>query len=404
MFGKSLEQRLTEYFEAGIKPVKHRMLGVESEHFILEGDTLRAVSYYGEGGVEQILLRHMAAWPDARPIGGEELLGFSTENFTVTLEPAAQYEVSMAAREAVEEIGGIYRSFRDSLKSILDEYGYVLYSTGCQPVSAVSDLKLIPKKRYDYMDRYFREKGTRGIEMMRGSASTQVSIDYFSEEDFRKKIQAAYLLTPFFEFLSANSFSFQGDRGIERMKRVDIWRNTDPGRCGIPEGLFSPDYGFGDYARWLCDIPLILKQKGSEITWIGSGTARQVYEGEDTDEEDLAHIASMAFPDVRLKQFLEIRGADSLPEERMLSYAALVKGLIYSDEMLDMCQDFIRSENIDRSDVLEAQDSLVKEGWEGRVYGYTVRKAVDNLLNGATDSLPEEERAYLAAFSGQEDR
>lgn len=396
---QTLKRRLTDFFSSGIKKERKKMLGLEIEHFILQKETGKAVSYSQKNGICDILQKHMSLYPSAIPVTENNyLLGFKTDDFSISLEPAGQYEISIVAKEKIDDIYKIYKNFRNKLCPILDELGYFLCSAGCQPVSEISDLKFIPKERYRIMSEYFQKKGTRGIEMMLKTAATQVSIDYFSEQDFRKKIQASYLLTPLFQLISETVSEFDTYKNNNHLRRADIWRNTDTDRCGFVPKVFCEKYGFETYANYLCSTPLILKQKGHITVPTDDKTIEQIYTDCLADEQDLFHIMSMVFPDVRLKKYLEIRVADSMPQKQISAYLALIKGLLYCDEILEFCQAFIKKYRISEKDVLNTQKSLMKNGWNGKIYGFSAVRVAKKIILAAQKNLDEQERKYLVPF------
>lgn len=180
-------------------------LGIEMEHFIIDRVSQRAVPYSGEKGVKEILYRLMARYPDAQVLPDDDFFGFAVPDFTVTLEPAAQLEISIAPMVSIRQITDVYRSFLQQLDSVLAPFGYAALSVGCHPTASVAELEQIPKKRYDLMSAHFQKTGTGGMEMMRGSASLQVSIDYSSQDDFRRKLQAAYYYGPVLKLLCDNA-------------------------------------------------------------------------------------------------------------------------------------------------------------------------------------------------------
>ena len=392
------KESLVRYFAQGAKDSKTAHLGAEVEHFILDSRTRTAVPYSGDKGIRQVLTRLMQSWPEAEILPDNDFFGFQVPEFTITLEPASQLEISIAPSESVSWIGNVYRSFLLRLEEVLSKFGYTAVHAGCQPTQRVSDLELIPKKRYDLMNRHFQSTGTGGMEMMRGTASLQVSIDYQSEEDFRRKIQAAYYYGPVLKLLCDNAASFQGVPLKTHLKRTDIWRRTDPARCGILPGIFSPSYGFEDYAAFLGTIPPIFLKAGQEVLPTGERTVAELYEGKSLREEELTHILSMAFPDVRLKQYLEIRFADSVPSPYMEAYCALIKGSLYSGEGLSHAQEQIRSRQISEEMLRETEDDLMQNGFDGSVFGQPCREAAAHLLQLAKENLPEEEKAFLDPF------
>ena len=425
---EKLTEIFTAYIRSGIKMSGDKSLGVEVEHFVLDDKTLESVPYSGEGGVKESVEKLMSLYPGAEAIVGEDFLGFTAKEFNVTLEPAAQIEISIIQSDDIELIGNIYRDFYDKLTGILKPLGQHLCTVGCQPVSHVDDLELIPKGRYRLMDAHFKKTGTGGREMMRGTASTQVSVDYTGEEDFRRKLQAAYYYMPLIKLVSDRVEAFQRDKVNVRLKRTDIWNRTDPARCGVLPGVFKPDYGFKDYAEYLCSVPLIfLPEEGGE-RYTEFDTAPDLFEAPDhlqKESEELCgadncppnntlqkssserservrltreyteHVFSMPFPDVRVKRYLEIRGADAMPAEGVMFLCALVKGLMYSEEVLDYVQECIKEKRLDENSVKETEASLMQMGWEGRIYGISAREFLSDTLKRCEKNLSEEERKMI---------
>lgn len=254
-----IRDALVQYFQNSIKTHGEKYIGVEVEHFIIESAGGKPVSYYGEAGIESILREHTRFIEADLFSENGHLLGFAAKDHTITLEPAGQYEISISPCKDIHGIQEVYQSFLHTITPLLKRHGYVLCSTGYLPEAGCGKTGMIPKERYRLMERYFREIGTDGSEMMFCTASTQISVDYFSENDFRRKLQVAYLLTPLFELLSSNIYRSETSSDVRYLKRAAVWRNTDPARCGIPGQIFSGNYGFGDYAEYLCRTPLILE-------------------------------------------------------------------------------------------------------------------------------------------------
>ena len=389
---------LTEYFRQGMKKDCRSRLGVEVEHFIVDPFRQAAVPYSGDRGVRQILTRLMERYPGAMVLQDDDFFGFSVPEFTVTLEPAAQIEISIAPSESVRRIGEIYSNFYDQLDSVLAGFGYTAVNAGCQPYTRVADLEMIPKKRYDLMNAWFRTSGTGGMEMMRGTASLQVSIDYASEEDFRNKIRAAYFYSPVLKMLCDNSIAFQGQSLEMNLKRTDIWRRTDPARCGLQPEVFSGSCTFADYADFIGRMPPIFLKRDGQVLPTGSRTVAELYQGRQLQEDEIIHVLSMAFPDVRLKQFLELRFADSVPLPFVKAYAALVKGLLYSEAGIASAAERIRDLRISEDTIRQAEDSLMAEGWGAKVYGRPASDLAEDCLQLAERQLPDEEKIFLEPF------
>ncbi len=387
---------LLQYFEAGEKGVNEKRLGVELEHFVVDQRTKEAVPYAGKNGIRDVLTELAAQYPGAqRILLDHEFLGFYVPEFSITLEPAAQLEISIIQESSIRSVGEIYRDFSARLNAVLDRFGYMACRVGCQPVSKVEELELIPKHRYEWMNDHFRTSGTGGMEMMRGTASTQVSIDYDSEGDFRRKLQAAYYYGPMLKLFMDNAPTYRGKPAGMHLKRTDIWRRTDPLRCGILPGVFDKDYGFENYADFLGQMPPIFLKHGEDVELTGNRTVAELFRDRDMDEEMVMHVLSMAFPDVRLKQYLEIRFADSAPLPFVLGYCALLKGLLYSGSGLEYAGEKIRSGKLTEQDILKGEDALMVRGWEAEVYGVPAVRQAESLLALACEQLPQEERAFL---------
>ena len=217
---------------------------------------------------------------------------------------------------------------------------------------------------------------------MRGTGSVQVAVDYHSEEDFRKKIQAAYVMMPVFKLLMDNTPHFEGRDNRQMLKRTEIWNNVDPDRSGIIPDVLKEDYGFRDYALYLWNAtPIFLPLDGK-------------------DEPMIEHIISMFFPDVRLKQYIEIRGADSAEPARTFAYAALLKGLLYDEAFTEGIQRFICERHLQIADIKAAEASLMDKGWQGEIYSMPASAIVRDALEYGRRSLCMEEKSDLDPFFG----
>jgi len=386
IYDKNVEL-LVNYFNSGCK--KEQLLGVELEHFVVERGTQRAVPY--ENGVEIILQRLQPLIGEAiystpsrlrddipTTVQSEErgyvpMIGISCPDYEITLEPAAQLEISIKPLASIDEIGKIYASFIEVISPILLDMSCELFCAGVPPVSTEGFLPLIPKKRYELMDEYFKTTGTCGINMMRGTAAAQVNIDFESEADFIKKFRVANILSPLFAFMCDTT---------GKMERTHIWNNVDPARAMVKNALNSENFGFADYAKYIMGLPPIfiyeaVKASGrhSHNTPVGEMEQRstsdkpvcEIFAGRLLTDEDIEHVTTMAFPDVRLKNRMEIRVADSMPIEKTLDFAALIQRIFYDNAVLDkFYRDLIK---IKSHHILEAKAALIKHGENAAVYG-----------------------------------
>lgn len=392
---------LTDIMKSGIKHTSVRTLGLEAEHIIVYSDTKEAVPFEGYYGVSYILNELSSFYPDCSIEKGEPVLSFTTDKFTITLEPAAQLEISVSPREDVSLIEKIYDNFYENLDKIMKNLGYECASIGYQPKSKVADLKMIPKKRYEYMDRYFETSGTSGINMMRGTASSQISIDYYSEEDFRRKIQVGYYLIPYLRLIFDNCPYFEGAPNSSHLKRMDIWENVDGVRCGIIPGVFEPDFSFENYAEFILNAPPIFIPKeitGGDDLYTGDTKVTDYLAGGELTEELAWHLLSISFPDIRVKQYLELRVCDSVEKDRLMALCALTKALFYNDDNLDSLWNEVKSKNITEKDIKSAETSLKNNGFSGEIYGEAFRDFHNKIMKMAENALSSEESAYLTSI------
>lgn len=394
---KPWHSALVRYFEEGCK-IEASSIGVELEQFIVDSDTHLAAPYAGENGVRKVTEKLMQFYPENEPIIDEDLLGFLTKDFSITLEPAAQLEISIFPMKTVECLGEVFFDYDKNLKAVLSSMHLQAMPVATQPESKVDDLVMIPKERYRLMDMHFQKIGHAGREMMRGSCSTQVSVDYTSETDFRRKLQAASYFAPVLMLLTDHANRFQGEALNGYLKRSDIWEHTDPIRSSILPNVFSPTYGFEDYAQFLGNMPLIFRITEEGYEYTGSRTVAEIYAEQEPTEEEILHILSMAFPHIRLKHYLEVRVADSMPAPYILGYCALVKGLLYNEEVLDLVANRITAEQITDQTAADTIVALRTDGWKGNIYSRPAKEAAKEALTLAEAVLDEKEKEYLQSL------
>lgn len=387
--------KLIEHFRKGCKLNCIQKLGLEVEHFIVHADTKRTVTYYEEHGIGALLEQLSDYFPHHLYDEGK-LIGLWNNDYSITLEPAAQIEISIDARESIDGILRIYQSFLALIDPFLTTNHYQLLTLGYHPVSKVDELPLIPKERYEFMDRYFKTVDICGQNMMRGTCSTQISIDYCSEEDFIRKFRAVYLIMPALKLLTDNTPVFEGKIYDGHMARTYIWNHVDNDRCGIVPGIFDPSFGFAAYANYIYQMPLIFlpeSEERSQPVYIGGTPVSKVWADQLFTEDDLEHVLSMAFPDVRLKHYIEIRGADCMPTEYVLGYLALIKGLFFEKApLIELLEQYA---NVTEQDLKDADLALMAHGYDASIYGTPVKEFLTHLFELASEHLDEKDRNYL---------
>jgi len=363
---------MADYFASGCKADK--LLGLELEHFVVDAATLAAIPY--ENGVERLLLNMASQCGGVPNFVDGRILGLQFDDAYISLEPAAQVEISVRPVGNIAEIAKIYDAFVKRISPILHEMGYALLCMGYQPVSSATVIPLIPYKRYEFMDGYFSSTGGCGVNMMRGSAATQVSIDYKNETDFSKKFRVANILGLLFSLACDNADSFEGR--AKRLIRTYIWNDVDPARSGVAHAALDGDFGFYDYARYVYGVPPIFL--GGEYT--GRTPASEIFAHRAMTPEEIEHLTSMVFTDVRLKTCMEIRMADSMPISAALAYTDMLKNIFYDEARLAELHE--KTRRLKNCDVQKAKAALLKNGADAIIYGKPAQKWLHEIFGGAS--------------------
>lgn len=358
-------RKITDYFRAGCKEKENRRIGIEIEHFVIK-DGHRNANYAEIAKMLREVFYHADVYYEKNAF-----MGCETAEYVISLEPAAQVEISIKPRKNIDELEKVYQGFLYMMKPFLEKYHMSLETYGYQPYAKAAELPLIPKKRYEYMDAYLKRKDTLGIRMMRGSASTQIAIDYTNERDFVRKYQLAQVLSPVLALLTENTPVLEGKKEMPHIPRTVIWNHVDSRRCGIVPGSMDMDFDFYRYAEYVYHVPLIFVEENGSAIPTGEWSAAEYYRERVMTEKEIEHMLSMVFPDVRLKNYIEIRMADSLPEEKAFAYAKLVQDIFYG-EYFSQVREYFGDKS--EMDIIEAKEAAVRDGGQAILYG---RKASD---------------------------
>lgn len=402
----SMKEYIVDYLRSGEATVQN--LGLEVEHFVVNDRGFPI-------GFEEVtgLIKEIATQLDAEIIYMDGYpVGYYTPGYSVTLEPSCQFEISVEPHSSLEEIKEIYNGFIDLWKPVFAERGYHFVTKGNLPLVESGeidpdDIPLSHKKRYKYMDAYFRNSGKYGKHMMRASSSVQISVDYSSENDLVRKLLVLQKISPIlmiaFENKSYEDSVIEKGSNKKHLLRIQEWGDLDPDRTGFYPHSFDKDFGYEKIADVITHTPLILLTDSGETTDVGSKTASDLI-SEGIIKEDLKsprkerlieHFISMGFFHFRVKKYIEIRVADSVPIERALSYLALIKGLIYSEKNLSILEEKLASvDSISR--IEEAVDDIIVSGLDTFIYDeMTAREWYKYLVELAASALSDKEREYL---------
>ena len=229
--------------------------------------------------------------------------------------------------------------------------------------------------------------------MMRATASTQVAVDYYDEEDFVLKYRLACALVPIFSLLTENCPIYEGRKSERYLTRSYVWQDVDSKRCLIPDCTYSKEFGFDAYAEELYGKPPILIKEGSTTIYTEKKTIREVYCDRELTGAEIEHLLSMFFPDIRLKQYLEIRPGDSLPLELTLSYVALVREIFYNKMILESLSAYLNVSS--KQEIEAAKNNLMEYGYDGTVYGIPVADVVNKIFALIEKNGESENKKYL---------
>lgn len=392
---------IVEYLEEGCKGGDMGLIGVELEQFVIDedGDRVPYIEKHGRLGVRDILEQLAPYYYEVERNAEGDILALYRLDSNVTIEPAAQIELSISPMLSLVDIRQEYDNFDLRMRQIMKPYDYKLVPLGYDPKNKAADLPIIPKPRYHYMDEFFSKlPGMHAERMMRATTSMQVSIDYASEADAVRKLRIATLLGPVFSYLLDNVPVFEGEPNSQPLRRMKVWREVDPARCMVIPGLFDEGFGFAAYADWLLSIkPIFITRPDVHST--GNMTAAEAYADAPMTDADIEHLMSMVWPDVRLKRYVEIRQGDAVPFDVALGYAALIKGLFYSETNLDLLEHAlgVGPDGVwpyTAQSVEDAIDTVIADENDAVIYGRTLEEWMILLFQIAPDGLGAEEE-YL---------
>jgi glutamate--cysteine ligase len=387
-------RQLAEYIATGCKPAADFRIGTEHEKFGFSLIDRRPPPYAPEG--IRALLEGMASpsWSpildDERPIGlkgGAEYKGAS-----VSLEPAGQLELSGAPLSTLHQtVAEMDRHFA-AVRAAAEPLGLAFAPLGFHPTMPRAAMPWMPKGRYAIMRRYMPLKGTLGLDMMQRTCTVQVNLDYSSEADMRRKLQVSLALQPLATALFANSPFTEGRPNGFQSYRGHIWSDTDNERSGIPPVMFEENFGFERYVEWLLDVPMYFVYRNDDYVDVAGESFRAFMQGrlpalpgEVATVGDFADHMTTVFTDVRLKRFLEMRGADAGSPAMMAAQSALWVGLLYDDAALAAAYALVRRHDWREFTALRA--IVPRHGLSARWQGGVLRDLARDVVAIAADGL-----------------
>jgi glutamate--cysteine ligase len=378
---------LVAWLEAGCKPAGPFRVGTEHEKIAFYRGDHSPVPYGGERGI-RVLLEGMCAhlgWE--RIEDGENLIGLydAKGEGAISLEPGGQFELSGAPLHDAHATADELDRHLTACRTVAEPLGIGFLTLGMSPKWSLAETPVMPKSRYAIMARYMPKVGTRGLDMMFRTATVQVNLDFASEQDMVTKMRVGLALQPAIAALFANSPFTDGKLNGLLSARSEIWRHTDPARTGMLAFAFEPGMGFERYVDYALDVPLYFVKRGDHYQDLAGASFRDLLAGrlsqapgERATLADWANHLSSIFPEVRLKRFLEMRGADVGPPGRIVALAALMAGLYYDPDALRAAEALTRGWTAE--DRQKLRDDAPLLGLAADIRGRDLRSVVMDML------------------------
>ncbi|SCW32972.1 glutamate--cysteine ligase [Rhizobium mongolense subsp. loessense] len=381
-------QELTNYIAAGNKPKERFRIGTEHEKFAFFRADNNPVPYAGEASISA-LLKGLQAKNGWDPImDGENIIGLAEQRGmgAISIEPGGQFELSGAPLETIHETCRESNSHLATLREIAEPMGIRFLGIGGSPKWTLAETPRMPKSRYDIMTRYMPKVGTKGLDMMYRTCTIQVNLDFSSEADMQKKMRVSMKLQSLATALFASSPFTEGQPNGMLSWRGDIWRDTDNRRSGLLDFTFRDDFGFQHYMEWALDVPMYFIVRDGHYHDCTHVTFRQFMNGalkgevaawEPTMGDWTNHLSTL-FPDVRLKRFLEMRGADGGPWRRICALPAFWVGLLYDEAALDAADQLTK--NWTFVEVSALRDAVPTAGLKAEFRGNTLYETAREVI------------------------
>ncbi|WP_133479231.1 glutamate--cysteine ligase [Cognatilysobacter segetis] len=350
--------QLVEFLESGIRARDDWRIGTEHEKFGFRTDDLRAPTFDGDRGIEALLKGLTRfGWAPVEEHG--RVIALTRDDASVSLEPAGQLELSGAPLETLHETCRETGTHLREVREVAEPMGLGFLGMGFQPKWRRDEMPWMPKGRYKIMREYMPKVGSLGLDMMTRTCTVQVNLDVGSEADMVKKFRVSLALQPIATALFADSPFTEGRPNGFLSYRSQIWTDTDADRTGLLDFVFEDGFGYERYTDYLLDVPMYFVYRDGEYIDASGQSFRDYMAGKLPARpgfrptlKDWADHSTTAFPEVRLKKYLEMRGADSGPWNRICALPAYWVGLLYDDAALDAAWDLVKDFSLEERHAL----------------------------------------------------
>jgi glutamate--cysteine ligase len=384
-------RQLADWFAAGCKPASAYRIGTEHESFGFRHADQASIPYEPDG--IRAVLESVAADEGLAPILDRgQPIGLNGENFSISLEPGGQFELSGGIVADLHATRAEIEAHIARVRRITEQMGLGFAPLGFHPTATREDLFWMPKGRYAIMRAHMPRVGTRGLDMMLRTCTVQANLDFCSEADMVRKMRLALRLQPLATALFANSPFREGKPNGMVSNRAFTWLDTDNARSGVPECVFEDGFGFERYADYVLDVPMYFVYRDGVYVDVAGHSFRDFmagtlagFEGQRPSLGDFADHTTTLFPDVRLKRFIETRGADSGNPAMLLAQPALWVGLFYDDAALSAAEAL--TAGIDYAAVVAMREAVPERGLDLPYGRGTLRDLARDVISIATDGL-----------------
>lgn len=390
---------LVEWIASGEKPREDWRLGTEHEKIPFYESDSAPVPYGGDRGIRALLqgMQEQTGWEPilekGEPIGLADEVGGGA----ISLEPGGQFELSGAPLKTLHETYAETARHLEQVKTVGERLGIGFLTLGMSPLWTRAETPVMPKARYRIMTDYMPKVGKLGLDMMYRTSTVQVNMDYGSEADMVMKLRVSLALQPIATAIFANSPFTEGKPNGFLSMRSHIWRDTDGDRTGMMAFAFEEGFGYERYVDWALDVPMYFVKRDATYHDVAGASFRDLLAGrlaqlpgERATRSDWANHVSTLFPEVRLKRYLEMRGADVGPPEQIVALSAFWTGLLYDDAALDGAWQLVKGWTSEEREQLRAD--VPKQALGASVAGRSVREIACDALALAHEGLKR--RAY----------
>jgi glutamate--cysteine ligase len=405
--GGPIESRdqLAGLLESGCKPKSDWRIGTEHEKFGFYTDTLLPPAYGGTNGV-RALLEGMKRFGWEGVYEGETIIGLKHGLGAISLEPGGQFELSGAPLKSIHETCAEVNLHLEQVREVASELGIGFLGLGFHPTSPQAAVPIMPKGRYNIMRAYMPKVGGYGLDMMLRTCTVQVNLDFASESDMAKKLRVAFALQPIATALFANSPFREGRPNGFLSYRSQVWTDTDNARSGMLPFVFEDGFGFERYVDYALDVPMYFVYRDGKYIDASGQSFRDFLDGklpalpgEKPTLSDWADHLTTIFPEVRLKKYIEMRGADGGPWKSLCALPALFVGLLYDQGALDAAWDMVKDWT--QAERVAMRHAVPALGLKTPFRNTTVRDLAARTLDIAASGLKA--RAELDGMGASED-